>query len=407
MASPLRLLRRAALVHVAGLALLVAPGSAASIPLPEDDPFYAVPKKRKLAPLANGEVLKSREVEVSSLGLPLAVTAWQVKYKTIDVHGKPSAYVTTVMIPDSPWTGGGPRPLLSYQTAQDGISTKCAPSYALRTGFEAGNSGAETIAMAIALARGWALTAPDYEGPRSEFLGAKGEARGVIDGVRAALRFDTAGFRAGTPVGLIGYSGGALASTLGAQLQPRYAPKLKLAGVALGGVPADIGATMRAFSGTAFGGAVAMGIAAADRSYPAANVEQYLNQAGLAAMEASQHDCISDAVARHPFASIEDYARDPAVFGSPPVVALLQRMSPLWFRGTPSAPVYEYHAVLDELAPIGPARALVDRFCAAGTPVQQVEDYIGEHITELITGYLGAMDYLQNRFDGKPPPSNC
>ena len=319
------------------------------------------------------------------------MTAWQVKFKTIDVHGDPSAYVTTVIVPDAPWTGSGPRPLLSYQTAQDGISTKCAPSYALRTGLASGNSGAETIAMALALNRGWALTVPDYEGPRSEFLGAKGEARGVIDGVRAALRFDPAGFPAGTPVGLTGYSGGALASTLGAQLQPRYAPKLKLAGVALGGVPADIGATMRAFSGSPFGGAVPMGFAAADRSYPEANVEQYLNEAGLAAMEATQDDCIADAVARHPFARVEDLARDPAVFDSPPVVALLRKMSPLWFKGTPAAPVYEYHAVLDELAPIGPARALVDRFCAAGVQVQQVEDLVGEHITELVTGYPGAL----------------
>ena len=83
------------------------------------------------------------------------------------------------------------------------------------------------------------------------------------------------------------------------------------------------------------------------------------------------------------------------------------RISPLWFPDTPSAPVYEYHAVLDELAPIGPARQLVDRFCASGIPVQHYEDYASEHVSLVVTGALGALDYLEDRFRGEPPPSNC
>jgi Secretory lipase len=391
------------------VALALASPAAADVPLPENDPFFAVPAQRKLTDVPNGRILDSRPVDVGALGVPLPVAAWQVKYKTIDVHGNPSAYVATVMVPDAPWTGGGPRPLVSYQTAEDGVGSKCAPSYALRAGLAAtSNSSPETIAMELALARGWAVVAPDYEGPRSEFLGAKGEARGVIDGVRATLRFSPAGFdRDGTPVGLIGYSGGALASTLAAQLQPRYAPHLRFAGVALGGVPADVGASLRAFSGSPFGGTLAMGLAAADRSYPQAHIEQYLNAAGRAALVASQRDCINDAVARYPGARIEQFAKDPNVFASRPVVALLHRMSPLWFRGTPRAPVYEYHAVLDELAPIGPARQLIARFCAAGVRVQHYEEPIGEHITLVATGYPAALDYLQDRFDGKPAPSTC
>lgn len=38
---------------------------------------------------------------------------------TEDHRGRPSATVTTVLVPDTPWEGEGPRPLLSYQTAED------------------------------------------------------------------------------------------------------------------------------------------------------------------------------------------------------------------------------------------------------------------------------------------------
>ena len=400
---------RLALLTIAAL-LTASPALADHVPLPEDDPFYSVPKQRKLAGKPSGAVLASREVEVNSNDIPIPATAWQIKYRTIDVHGRPSAYVATVMIPDAAWTGSGPRPLVSYQTAEDGVGSKCSPSYGLRAGSEAGgsNSANEANLMRQALARGWAVVAPDYEGPRSEFLGAKGEARGVIDGVRAALRFGPAGFEAGkTPVGLWGYSGGALASTLAAQLQPRYAPNLQFDGVALGGTPADIEATMQAFSGGPAGGAIAVGLVGADRSYPRFNIPQYLNAFGRQALADSRSDCIGDAVARYPGARFEDFASDPGVIDLPAVQRLFRKMSPLWFRGEPAAPVYEYHAVADELAPIGPARLLVQRFCDAGVRVQQVEDYTSEHVSLVASGAPGAMDSLAARFAGEPAPSTC
>jgi triacylglycerol lipase len=101
-----------------------------------------------------------------------------------------------------------------------------------------------------------------------------------------------------------------------------------------------------------------------------------------------------------------DFA-DPSSLELPQLVRLLRRISPLGFPGTPEAPVYEYHAVADELAPIGPARELVERFCGAGVTVQHYEDYASEHISLVATGAVGAVDYLQNRFEGAPAPSNC
>jgi hypothetical protein len=239
------------------------------------------------------------------------------------------------------------------------------------------------------------------------FLGAKGEARGVLDGLRAARAFEPAGIDRSAPLALWGYSGGAFASSIAAQMQPRYAPKLKLSGVALGGVPANVKASIKKFSGSAVGGALIMGFVTVDRAYPEYNLTQYINEAGLKAMAESQEDCINDAVIKHPLASIEKYAKDPNILDAPELQSLFRQMSPVTFKGVPDAPVFAYHARLDQLAPIGPARTLIKRFCSKGVAVQHVQDNLTEHVGLVALGWPGALKYLGDRFAGKPAPSTC
>src|ERR1700722_8684276 len=160
-----------AVVVVLVLAAVGASSCAAwAVPLPSQDPFYDVPPH--ISTLANGTVLASRPVHVNALSVPMPVRAWQVKYKTTGEAGAASADVATVMVPDVPWTGKGQRPLVSYQTAEDGIGSGCSPSYGLRAGVTdaENNSGVEPGLMEYALLHGWAVVAPDYEGPRSLFL---------------------------------------------------------------------------------------------------------------------------------------------------------------------------------------------------------------------------------------------
>lgn len=396
-------------VALAALGVLASGGAVAhaQVPEPDDDPFYAVP--RNVGKLESGAIIRSRSIQATALSVPMPAKAWQVLYKTVDNTGTPTATVTTIMVPNAPWGGSGPRPVVSYQTAEDAAGTKCAPSYAIRGGLPAGrsNSAPETLLMLQALLRGWTVVAPDYQGPRSMFLGAKGEARGVLDGLTAARAFAPAGIERSAPIGIWGYSGGAFASSLAAQLQPRYAPELKLSAVALGGIPADIRETIKAFSGSPFGGALIMGFVTVDRAYPEFRLTRYLNDAALKAMAKSQTDCINDAVTRHPFASLEQYAKDPAIIDGPELRPMFRRMNPLSFKGVPDAPVYEYHARADQLAPIGPARKLIARFCRKGVAVKHVEDLLTEHIGLVAVGATGAMDYLADRFAGRPAPSSC
>jgi Secretory lipase len=395
----------AVLVLVA--ALLATGAQAASVPVPENDPFYAVPAG--IASLANGTVLNSREVQVSTLGLPLPATAWQVQYKTLNSTMQPTADVTTILVPRARWTGSGPRPLVSYQTAEDGVAGKCSASYALRTGVLAldGNSEEETTLIAAALGRGFAVAAPDYEGPNSAFLGAPGEAHSVLDGIRAALHFAPDGFTVHTPVALWGYSGGSIASADAAELQPAYAPELKLAGVAVGGMVASIQATINDFNSDELGGVIPMIIAGLERAYPADDLGQYLNATGNADVAAAGGDCLLAAEFQFPGLRISQIEASPGAWQSPAFQAVMTANSPAAIPGTPTAPIYDYHAVLDELAPIADDRSLMHRFCDSGVPVQHVEALGPEHITETFAGAPGALNFLGDRFAGDPPVNTC
>ena len=399
-----RVLMRRFTTLAATLTALVAP-SVASAATPADDPFYGVPSG--IEHLANGTVIDAREVTATQVSIPIEAKAWQVRFKTQDTTGAASAYITTVLAPKAPWTGQGPRPVLSYQMPEDGVGLKCAPSWVLTSGLAAPtNTTPDAHTVASAVERGWTVVVPDYQGPDSAWLGGDGQARGVLDGLRAARAFAPAGIDAKAPVALWGYSGGAIASSTAAQLQPSYAPDLKLAGVALGGNNASIRGGLQAFDGSAFGGAIVIGTIGLDRAYPEYHLTDFLNDAGKAKVAASQEDCIADAALRHPAFRASDNLTDPGALDRPPFTEVFRRASPLTFPGVPDAPVYDYHATSDELAPIGPNRLLVERFCRAGVRVEQVEEP-GEHFLEVAQGEAGAVRFLSERFAGSPSVSTC
>ena len=392
---------------VLALSFGVAPAGSTTYPVPERDPFYAVPSN--ITSYADGTVIASRAITATAFQLPLPVNAWQLKYRTNDFRGRASATVTTVLVPRSAWRGAGPRPLVSYQTAEDGVAGRCAPSYALRAGLRGGFTGSysETALIALLLARGWAVSAPDYEGPHSEFLVAGTEGRGVLDGLRAARSFAADGISPHAPLGLWGYSCGSLASLAAAQLQPTYAPELKLTALAVGGLLARIRVVIDAFSGSIAGSAIPMGIVGFMRAYPELHLEQYLNATGRRMVEQESASCIYETIARRPFLRMSDIEAVPNALSQPPIAAMLNANSPLYMSGIPRVPTYAYQTVGDEFAPIKPARALLRRFCAGGVAVTRVEAALGEHLTELVLGAPGAVQYMAARFAGVAPVTNC
>jgi len=103
---------------------------------PSADPFYSPPAS--LAFYAPGAVLRSRHVGLVGLTLVGATTAYQLLYRTTDASGQPIATATTLLLPST--SAPGARKLVSYQTAEDSLTTNCAPSYTMRGGNNGGST---------------------------------------------------------------------------------------------------------------------------------------------------------------------------------------------------------------------------------------------------------------------------
>ena len=363
---------------------------------PHDDPFYTPPAGFESS--APGTVLASRPVTVTGLGLPVPADSHQFLVRSTDAKGAPTTAVGTLMVPRSPY-GAGARPLVSYQPATDSLGDQCNPSYKLRAGTEG-----ELPLMMQALQQGWAVVVTDYEGPQSAFGAGRMAGHAVLDGIRAAEALPGTGL-AGvkTPVGLWGYSGGGLATSWAAELQPGYAPELDVAAVASGGTSADLAAAARRIDGSIASGLVLLASTGISRAYP--EMLSLLNDAGRAMMARIGDMCVAEAVSAFPFRHLNEFtvAKDPL---SEPVAVTVMEANHLG-RLTPKAPVFLYHSVLDELIPFATAQKLQADWCRGGGHVTLYADPLSEHSSLAASGAPLAVGYLGSRFAGIPVPDNC
>ena len=343
-------------------------------------------------------MLATRPVTVTGLGLPVPVDASQFLARSTDAKDAPTAVVGTLMVPRSPYPAG-PRPLVSYQPATDSLGDQCNPSYKLRAGTEA-----ELTLMMMALQQGWAVVVTDYEGPQNAFAAGRMAGHAVLDGIRAAEALPGTGLTgARTPVGLWGYSGGGLATSWAAELQPGYAPELNVAAVASGGTPADLAGAARQIDGGIASGLTLLASVGISRAYP--EMLSLFNGAGHEMARRIGDMCVGEAVSAFPFRRLSEFthSQDPL---SEPVAKTVMELNHLG-RLTPSAPVFLYHSILDELIPFPDAQQLQKEWCAGGGTVTLHADALSEHSSLAVTGAPLAVGYMASRFAGVAAPTNC
>lgn len=400
---------------------------AAAEPAPPADAFYDRPSD--LASFAAGDIIRSRPVPVKAFQLfPIRVQAWQLLYRTADANGAPDAAVTTVMIPEGP---AKPRPLLSYQGATDSTLRICNPSYGLVNGLPIDFSSpagpitlpvpaAEIAFAAGGLAEGWAVAMPDHGGIDNRFLTPRQPGFAVLDGIRAAENFGPLGLSgAATPTALWGYSGGAIASSLAVEEQPTYAPELNIKGAAFGAPERDLEASLRSVNGALLGGLIPLALSAIGKDSPEFETElaKYLTPQGKAVIDETRNHCASQNVLSNIWIRYENFLTAPidVVLANP----VLRRE--IDARGvtdrTPTAPVYVYNGVTEEVAPIVGTDKLVNGYCARGAavtyrreelPPNPAPQIFTTHGTVVATGGPAAFKWLKERLaPGAPTPSGC
>lgn len=377
---------------IAVMASAPAAHAGAIYPIADPDGFYYAPGN--LGSTAPGDVLRSRNVPSPWPG----ATVWQLLFHSTDSSGGPIAAMTTLIMPGGP----GPKPLVSYQPFVNSLGLQCAPSHAL---FDGGLK--ESAALNLLLARGWAIAVPDHLGPDSAYGAARMGGQITLDGIRAAERFAPAGL-GNSPVGMVGYSGGAMATGFAAALAPEYAPELNIVGIAQGGVPVNpgkiaiqVGDVPHPLFGLGF--AVAIGM---EREYPSqVPLDNALTPAGYALRDRIANSCVDDIIsagAGHTISEVfyRGMENDPAL------IAAFHDNALEIYPGVPRVPVYEWHGGNDQV-PLDLALGTAGRYCAAGTPVQFDIIPGTDHATAILPGAINAYGYLADRFAGRPAPSNC
>jgi pimeloyl-ACP methyl ester carboxylesterase len=358
------------------------------VPLPTDDPWYE--SDEALDAVQPGTLLAHRQIDFRGrFAFGLAASSWQLRYRSTDTAGRPISAVATLMVPAEAWAGEGPRPVVSYQCAIDSLGPRADPSYTLRRGNQR-----EFWLMALGLRRGWAVVTADYTGPRRAFGSGLIAARITLDGIRAAFQLEPAGLSAGAPVGLWGYSGGGQATAWIAEQHPLYAPEIRLEAVAAGGVPTDNRALYRIDGGFLSGFALGawLGIS---REYPETDLLALLNDDGRRVSEEIADMTVDELIAYFPFRRVAELTTVADPFGTEGALATNERLA--LGRRLPSAPVYLYHAVHDQLVPIVVADELAATYRRGGVDVTLRRSRLGEHVLVHRLGVTGVLRYLASR----------
>ncbi|PPJ32709.1 lipase [Nocardia nova] len=371
---------------------------------PSQDPFYRAPADA--AAHAPGTVLRSRPVQIALLGLiPQRVTAWQLLYRSNDLHGDAEVAVTTVLLPADA-DPAERRPLLAFESAIDAVTERCAPSYALRRGAVVPGSitQLELLLVANALRRGWAVSIADHEGPDGRFGAPREPGYRSLDGIRAAMHFRPLGLSTDTPVVVWGYSGGGMAGSWLVEMAPIYAPELTIAGAVLGAPVGDPGEVFIRLNGGRYAGFPAIVISALRQVYPALEdvLDKHITSAGECLLERAAQLPPIVALARlagHDFGKYLDHPLE-EVLSTPAMWDMFDDMR--LGKHTPHCPILVIQPLHDRIIDVSCIDAQVERYRAGGAAVGYLRDRLSDHFTLLPLATPLSLDWLADRIAGRP-----
>ncbi|KAL3441511.1 secretory lipase-domain-containing protein [Aspergillus insuetus] len=344
---------------------------------PSEDSFYQTPPSWETT--SPGTILRYRTLAFPIAAFGLAKVNLEagsrILYRTTNTFGEPIATVTTILIlHNADYTK-----LLSYQVAQDAADPSCSPAFALQQFSDAGEALAlvmpqtEYLFISSALNKGWIVTVPT----------TLARSQAVLDNIRAALASTSiTSMSPHATVAMWGYSGGSLASGWAAELQPSYAPELKIAGAALGGTVPKITPVIDTISKGSSAGLLFAGLQELANEYP--SVAQLIRENIIPAKWAD-------------FNKTQGALPHGDIFTKPEATKLLDENS--MGQHTPSIPLLIYKSTNDEICPVKDTDHLYNTYCSNGADVKYLRDVLSDHTALTITD---ALLWLVDRLNGVP-----
>ena len=370
-----------------------------------------------------GEVIAKRHLPYHALGLSAPVDVVQIKFRTTDAQGNPTFGITSVVKPLVKQNGN----LVSFHSVYDSLDPAHSPSRAIQGDVALGTvvASAESALLLDSLAQGTTVAVTDIEGQNANFAAGPEYGTTTLDGIRASLAEPDTGLGDNAKVGMMGYSGGAIASNWAAQMAPEYAPEIndKIVGVATGGLLVNPLHNLEYANGSMnWAGVVPMTVIGLARAYNL-DFDKYLSDYGRSMFQKLAHASISEITGSYggvTWASlVKPEYRDPASI--PELVDVVKKTN-LGEAPMPTVPFFFGEAnngVIDGTMPhkqwgtgdgimvTGDVQDLANKYCQAGVPVHYEEYPFLPHTVAFTRWFPGVSQWMKDRFAGRPAPSSC
>jgi hypothetical protein len=388
--------------------------------------FYQYTGSTSLCAIAPGTVLNTRTILWHVASLPLPVTVVQLLYRTTNALGEADTGVTSVLLPPGGVTASSR--LIGYGSYYDSLNPDDEPSVTFAgAGYSSGTelTTVETTDILPLLLAGDTVSVADTEGQTADFAAGPEYGYTTLDGLRAALNSTATNLDSNARVALVGYSGGAIATSWAAQEAPSYAPDIesRLVGASMGGLLVDPDHNLHYIEGSAtWAGVMPMAIVGIARAY-AVSFSQYLSANGNAVVAAMQNDNINQAETKYPGITWSDLAAPeyPQPEDVPPLVRIANRLI-LGSAGMPVVPELiaqgtggqqdgtnpsPTYGAGDGVMLAGDVRSYAREVCASGDPVDYQEFSGLSHEQTEVPWLTATLPWLAARFAGAPAPQDC
>ncbi|MBU3701945.1 MAG: lipase [Acidimicrobiia bacterium] len=347
---------------------------------------------------ANGSIVSSTPIA----GSPAGSTGWRIVYTTTTADGMPAVSSGTVYVPTSPAPSGG-RFVVAWAHPTLGTGADCTPS-------QATDPSAAIPGFAQMMSNGWVVTSTDYTGLGTEgvlpYLIAEGEARNVIDSVRAARNLP--GTDAGPTYAVWGHSQGGHASLSTADEIADYGRGLRLVGVAAAAPAAELAALVNLqwqnYVSWVIGSEV---IDLWPEFYPQLSASQVATPLAIEQSPALSAVCITSNVT----ALVQQFG----TVLTQPFFSVNPTTVPAWFSelqaNTPQPasgiPVFVAQGLQDDVVLPSTTALLATQWCAQGSALSVQWYPTATHFTIPSVAAPDAMAWLSKVFAGQSPATTC